>query len=631
VRRLDREPEAATPRNDPVPAARTTGGPDVLQLLDAQRRAGNRAVSALVARSGGRRGVQRQPAGGGVVAPPAHPELRSGSHGEAVREAQRKLSRVQASALPLVEDGAYGPLTVAAVRTFQTTAGIAPANGVLTAATWTALDTAFAALPPPVRVALTLGMDHPDVGFAQQKLNAMGATPRLTIDAVYGASMVGPVMAFEILALGRFPTGTVDAAMWAEMDRRIAGGFVALEGASATPIEQHTASGTANPLGVQTPGTSLHATTGAGGITKGPAVKELQQKLNAAGAAPALKVDGDFGPKTTAAVSTFQSSRVPPIPATGVADPATWAALDAVAGASTVGFVERRWTEEVGGHVYGLTSRYSYEILANKMVVTVKVNFTGLPPPAAWFGHVKAAWNKYKAVRTAPPKEMPIDFQMTRATGGDAMTINVVPGTGRANAGTWFVADPNAASTVAHEYGHLIGLADEYQQHPGDYVRVTGREPPVGQTTGPAGVTPATIAGQLQAAMIARNDTAAFNATVGAGVGMGAFAQRIVAAYAALPPGNVPAVPASPGPPPTPALPAVALTGNLVRDLDRALPDTNNRYATIQVLTYSSGSVMGDPNRVFDPHDHGAEPRHVQQFVDILAAALGGAWRAEQR
>ena len=180
MRRLDHEPDAAAVRNDPTPPSRATGGPGVVQLLDVQRRAGNRAVSAWVARSGGRPAVQRQPA------PPVHPVLQSGSHGEAVKEAQRKLSRVQASALPLVEDGAFGPLTVAAVRSFQTTAGIAPANGVLNAATWTALDAAFAALPPPVRVALTLGMDHADVGFAQQKLNAMGATPRLTIDAIYG-------------------------------------------------------------------------------------------------------------------------------------------------------------------------------------------------------------------------------------------------------------------------------------------------------------------------------------------------------------------------------------------------------------------------------------------------------------
>ena len=27
---------------------------------------------------------------------------------------------------------------------------------------------------------------------------------------------------------------------------------------------------------------------------------------------------------------------------------------------------------------------------------------------------------------------------------------------------------------------------------------------------------------------------------------------------------------------------------------------------------------MGDPSRHRDPHDHGAQPRHLQEFADIL-------------
>jgi peptidoglycan hydrolase-like protein with peptidoglycan-binding domain len=588
-------------------------GPGPAGLVALQRQAGNRAVTGLIQ-------VQRAT------------ELRQGSHGEEVKKAQRELSRVQASALPLTEDGAYGPLTTSAVRRFQTTSGAAPPTGVLTIPTWTALDATFNALPPPVRTVLTPGTDHADVGFAQQKLNAIGVTPRLTVNAVYGPEMRTPVMAFEILVLHRFPTGVVDAAFWTALDNARPGGFVALEGASATPVEQLVDSGTANALGTQSPGTSLHPVVGAGNVTSGTSVRELQEKLNTAGAAaPPLKTDGRFGPKTTAALQAFQGSRVPPLAQTGIADAATWAAIDAAAPASRVGFVSRQWTEEVGGHVYGLTSRYSYEIQANRMLVTVLVRFTGLTPPSAWFGHVGAAWNKYQGVRDAPAKKMPIDFEMKRGSGAESMTINVVAGTGRANAGRWFVGDTDAANTVAHEYGHLIGLRDEYQQHPGDYVAATGHEPPVGQTTGPAGQTPQTIAQALQNAMVARNDTNAFNATSGAGMQVGAFAQRVVAAYAALPTVTVPPTPGSPGPPPVAALPAVPLSGNLARDLDRALPDTTNRYETIQVLTYSSGSVMGDPGRAADPHDHGSQPRHVQQFVDVLARTLGGAWRAERR
>ncbi|WP_433379125.1 peptidoglycan-binding domain-containing protein [Actinoplanes sp. CA-142083] len=594
------------------------GGPAALAELS-----GNAQVARLVA----------PPAPGGGGGAPAGP-LTAGAHGEGVRDAQIKLSRVQASALPLTEDGRFGPLTEAAVRTFQTSVGIAPPTGVLDAATKTRLDAAFAALPPPARTPLSLGSAGADVGFAQQKLNALGASPRLAINAQFDGAMLIAVLKYEVGTLSRFPTGTVDAAMWADLDTKVKGGFVAAEGASATPVEQHTGSGTANSLGTQVAGTSLHPVTGVGGLTSGPAVHELQQKLNRAGAAPALKDDGAFGPKTQAALQAFQSGRVPPLAATGTADKATWDALDAAAPGSMTGAVERQWTEEVGGHTFGLTganaSRYSWEIQKTRMVVTAKINFVGLPAPAAWFGHVESVWNQYMGVDTVSKKSMPIDFKMTRGAGGDSNTVSVVAGTGRANAGKWFAGDPNAATTIPHEFGHLIGLQDEYQQHPGDFVRVTGHEPPVGDATGP-GVPAATIAANLQAAMLARNSVNARAASVGAGVKEGAFAQQVVAAYAAMPTATVPAVAGLPGPPPVPGQPAIPLSGNLLRDLDAALPNDNDRYETIQRFSYSSGSIMGDPGREKDPHDHGAQPRHIAEFMAILGRALGGTWEAKRR
>lgn len=637
--RKPRQPKKAASKDDLESTEHASPGHPV---LDMQHGVGNRAVTGLIAGQaapvqraaghlrGGLAAVQRQVPGAGAVAAP-HQVLQVGSHGEEVKQAQRKLSRVRASALPLVEDGQYGGLTQAAVRTFQTTSGIAPANGVLDLNTWTRLDAAFAALPPPVRAVLTPGMDHQDVAFAQQKLNAIGASPRLVVNGLYDAAMAAPVLVIELFMLHRAPTGIIDAAFWTALDRAVAGGFNALEGQSATSVEQHTPSGTGDSRGVQNPGTSLHPVVGAGGILKGTSVKELQQKLNTAGASPRLNVDGAFGPLTTTALQAFQGSRVPPLPATGVADAATWLAIDTASPGSTVGFIERRWGEEVGGARYGLTSRYGYQITDTKMQVTVKVNFTGLAPAPSWFGHVPATWNKYAAVRDVPTRKvMPIDFEMVRGTGAEAMTVNVNAGNARANAGQWYLGDPDPASTIAHEYGHLVGLQDEYQLHPGDFVRATGREPPAGQTTGPAGQTPAQVATALQTAIVARNDVNARAAV--AGMAMGAWSQRVVQAYAALPAGTAfPALPAIPGPNGHPARVAGATTGNLARDLETALRDTLDKYETIQVLTYSSGSVMGDTNRVTDTHDHGAQPRHVAEFVGIIGRALGGTWRAEAR
>ncbi len=37
---------------------------------------------------------------------------------------------------------------------------------------------------------------------------------------------------------------------------------------------------------------------------------------------------------------------------------------------------------------------------------------------------------------------------------------------------------------AAHEFGHLIGLADEYNRDEGQFLAVTGQEPPVGKVAG---------------------------------------------------------------------------------------------------------------------------------------------------
>ena len=40
---------------------------------------------------------------------------------------------------------------------------------------------------------------------------------------------------------------------------------------------------------------------------------------------------------------------------------------------------------------------------------------------------------------------------------------------------------------------------------------------------------------------------------------------------------------------------------------------------------------MGDSTRAFDPHDHGVQARHVQEFVDVIQQVRGGRWHAESR
>jgi peptidoglycan hydrolase-like protein with peptidoglycan-binding domain len=61
------------------------------------------------------------------------------------------------------------------------------------------------------------------------------------------------------------------------------------------------------------------------GSASGPGafIAAIQKRLNAWGAA--LTIDGDFGPKTEAAVSAFQQRQG--LPQTGEVDPSTWYSL----------------------------------------------------------------------------------------------------------------------------------------------------------------------------------------------------------------------------------------------------------------------------------------------------------------
>ena len=283
--------------------------------------------------------------------------------------------------------------------------------------------------------------------------------------------------------------------------RRPAGGGTRLEGGRS--VEQHVdAASPATSTAAQVPGTSLHSLVGPGGITSGPAVREFQQKLNAwlAGQGQAaISDDGSWGPNTGAATSAFQGASG--VAATGIGDLPTWTALDAVAPNVSVGFENRQWTEEVGGHTYGMTegaggngSRYSWEIAGTQVKVTAAVHFVGGSPPGAWFGYVRDTWNHFDLVEQATGQRLPINFEMTPGAGAGANTVKVSRGTGRANGGEWFLADTDAANTIPHEFGHLVGLRDEYQQEPGDYRAATGHEPFVGDAAGPGGQTPAQIA-----------------------------------------------------------------------------------------------------------------------------------------
>ena len=74
--------------------------------------------------------------------------------------------------------------------------------------------------------------------------------------------------------------------------------------------------------------------------------------------------------------------------------------------------------------------------------------------------NIEKIWNnKFKVVDTANNSSFPITVDVT-TTGPFNQTVQVHAGSGRGNMLNWFVN--HSASVNAHEFGHMLGLFDEY-------------------------------------------------------------------------------------------------------------------------------------------------------------------------
>lgn len=224
-------------------------------------------------------------------------------------------------------------------------------------------------------------------------------------------------------------------------------------------------------------GTSAHPTLTKGGTNNPEAVTEAQQKLATSPGGPTtLTANGVFTDETETAVKAFQKKNGKT--ESGIVDKATWDLLDAQ-GKSSVGRVEREWEETLDGTTYGMTSKYSYKIDSTKILVTVGINFVAdsTSPPAdvgavvgPWKRSIYAKWNQFQAVKDGSTEKRDIEFEIV-SSGGN--TVNVINEDGQSDAGNWYVQDMvNYPNVPAHEFGHMIGLADEYKQSETEYRRL---------------------------------------------------------------------------------------------------------------------------------------------------------------
>jgi hypothetical protein len=211
-------------------------------------------------------------------------------------------------------------------------------------------------------------------------------------------------------------------------------------------------------------------------------------------------------------------------------------------------------------------------------------------------------------------RKVPINMKMRSDPGADREVVvhkNTDPANpldDRANAGEFYLV--MKADTVPHEFGHFIGLEDEYQRYHADFKRLVGAAP-----VGPAnasGKTPLAIAKELHDALYLddatqRAPTATTLLTnvgliVGGAPQQGDFAQSVREAYDDEYGGWV--------------------TKNLVEAMRDKLPK-GAKWTIQTVFSFASRSIMGNPGGLggVTPHDHAVESRHLRRFANIAREA----------
>jgi peptidoglycan hydrolase-like protein with peptidoglycan-binding domain len=138
--------------------------------------------------------------------------LRYGSSGESVRTLQQKLNIY---GYTLTADGIFGNKTLAAVKGFQTSKGLA-ADGIVGPITWSALGTTTSSQPPsnnsdPGSTVLKYGDRGEAVKILQQKLNVFKYN--LTADGVFGGETSFAVKDFQRVT-GLSADGAVGSSTW---------------------------------------------------------------------------------------------------------------------------------------------------------------------------------------------------------------------------------------------------------------------------------------------------------------------------------------------------------------------------------------------------------------------------------
>ena len=485
-----------------------------------------------------------------------------------------------------------------------------------------------------------------DIAQLQQALNAAVPSGKpLRVTGMFDADTEAKVTAFQ-KAINVPGNGIADKRTWWNLDKRAP--RVTRQGRRTV-----LGPGQGDASGRPEQGT-IHPTIKFG--SKGPAVEELQQKLNTVPSKDVsiwLSTHGKFDKTTRIGVIEFQKSRTPPLEAKGVVGKKTWAALDAVAGPVTVGREDYRWDQRAEGTITGSDTKFTWRLLPDRLQITVNIKFTGASKDdmvETWRKDITDIWNAFKFVDgSKPSKSLLLEFVVGSGTPVDAsVKVHKTPKDAvdipRSDAKNFHTGDKRKG-LAPHEFGHLIGLQDEYNKAPEMYEAVTGEQAPTGDVDAPKNkkgedVDPLVIAKEMRKAVSGSwsgRGTRAAAVVAKYGLTQGGFAQRVALAYEKEYAGKLLRHDFKEG---VGYVNVKDPAGTMGNDLAARIPGSFDKAPgeaqALEPFLYTNRGIMGSMKEVseptgIDPHDHPVAERHVRHFLQIVQANKPGSWRTVRR
>ena len=127
---------------------------------------------------------------------------------------------------------------------------------------------------------------------------------------------------------------------------------------------------------------------------------------------------------------------------------------------------------------FGWTTAYEIQYTRTELKVIVRIELTGETTTAAqrnlWIRGIQNRWNSHFHIENS--RRLSVVFEPVFTSTNSHHTVEIHAGHGRANMTNWYIR--TTGDIAAHEFGHMVGLEDEYRLTRADYIRLIGTAPP---------------------------------------------------------------------------------------------------------------------------------------------------------